>query len=178
MSTRATYKFENVTYYIHYDGYPEGAASYFQNALLGSNGRGGLESRFLRYNELAEVTESHEIHGDTEFRYTVKKIDNQNILCAQEYFDGKWEVIFSGTVYEFINKYIHENNKPENQWKPCIVNTYSTQWANKEKAELLLAEEESRLVDFIKDARVSLDNPNIAALQGNIKNLRQFIKSF
>lgn len=178
MSTRATYKFENVTYYIHYDGYLEGAASYFNNALLGSNGRGGLESRFLRYNELAEVTESHEIHGDIKFRYTVKKVDNQNILCAQEYVDGKWEVIFSGTVYEFINKSSQNKNKSENQWRPCIVNAYSTQWANKEKAELLLAEEEKRLVDFIKDARVSVDNPNITTLQNNIKNLKQFIKSF
>ena len=38
MSTRANYIFKSgrktlATFYIHYDGYPEGAASYFQNAL-------------------------------------------------------------------------------------------------------------------------------------------------
>lgn len=46
MSTRATYEFKPspngygppVAFYIHYDGYPEGAAAYFYEALTAKGG--------------------------------------------------------------------------------------------------------------------------------------------
>jgi hypothetical protein len=74
MSTRATYQFISEwsgthTVYIHHDGYPEGAAEYFTK----ENGAPIVKvETFLRSNEKAELTKSHEIHGDSEFRYTVK----------------------------------------------------------------------------------------------------------
>ena len=74
MSTRATYRFipknsvrgrwqSITTIYIHHDGYPEGAASYLEDAFTAE--------AFLAKNDRAEVTESHEIHGDTEYRYDI-----------------------------------------------------------------------------------------------------------
>ena len=70
MSTRATYRFipENspsTTIYIHHDGYPEGAAIYLEDAYTAE--------AVLAKNERAEVTESHEVHGDTEYRYDISE---------------------------------------------------------------------------------------------------------
>ena len=78
MSTRATYEFNwlqcgkqcRTTFYIHHDGYPEGAAAYIYRSMC-SGCHGGLPERFLRENGRAEFTNSHSIHGDTEYRYTI-----------------------------------------------------------------------------------------------------------
>jgi len=77
MATRATYEFESehactrrTTLYIHWDGYPAGAALYLYKALS-EDVRGGMPERMIRANDGAELTENHELHGDTEFRYTV-----------------------------------------------------------------------------------------------------------
>lgn len=113
MSTRATYKFPDVCYYIHYDGYPEGAAEYFQ-AALARDGRGGLQAMFLRANDLAEITVDHDYHADTEYRYTVAdSLDSDcgplSILSALERTgsrsDPEWVLFFEGTVVDFIQKY-------------------------------------------------------------------------
>lgn len=109
MSTRATYQFigkvtGTQTMYIHHDGYPEYAFHYFQ-------GGHNIDS-FAEHNEdRAEVTESHEIHGDTEYRYTVQ---NNSVLCQKRVFTESgdtWEIEFLGTVYEFINKYQKKYDK-------------------------------------------------------------------
>jgi hypothetical protein len=115
MSTRATYSFKNsleewtpeTCIYIHYDGYPEGAASYFWAMLHLENLRGDQATRFIRANDLAEITLSHEAHGDTEYRYSV----DGNQLTAYKRV-GDWsenepnfDEFFSGTWYEFVNKY-------------------------------------------------------------------------
>src|SRR5436190_1789834 len=98
MSTRATYQFTGarsrglnhsfptITVYIHHDGYPEGAAHYFWNAHHGERGSLPVE-RFLFANDRAEITESHEAHGDTEFRYTVRQDDAGDYVTA---YAGKW----------------------------------------------------------------------------------------
>lgn len=127
MSTRATYEFrstdgygpKSVTFYIHYDGYPEGAASYFRAALAfkceapNSN----FADHFFRANR-TELTEGHNAHGDTEYQYTV----TQNGPWREEgiwshrkplhivacevigFADGKRpaRVIFDGAMDEFL----------------------------------------------------------------------------
>jgi len=77
MSTRATYRFDSehacrrsTTLYIHHDGCPSGAALYLYKALS-EDVRGGMPERMIRANDDAELTENHELHGDTEYRYTV-----------------------------------------------------------------------------------------------------------
>lgn len=77
MSTRATYEIDGTTFYIHHDGYPTGAASYFMAALqyiVDDKPRAinsGFKDVFMRANDNAEITRSHEAHGDTDYRYTI-----------------------------------------------------------------------------------------------------------
>jgi len=74
MSTRATYKFVSErrgagshTAYIHHDGYPTGAAGYLTN-----QGRAISDiNTFIRANEQAEMTQDHDSHADTDYRYTI-----------------------------------------------------------------------------------------------------------
>ena len=110
MSTRATYQFvanpdrllPAITFYIHHDGYLEGAAAYFKAAMLNWTG-GGLPERFLRANDRAEFARDHQAHGDTEYRYTV---DGTFLRAEKRYnwtevFNG----IFVGDLVEFVEKY-------------------------------------------------------------------------
>lgn len=109
MSTRATYKLSTgrdgrmICFYIHYDGYPEGAAEYFRAMQRCKHNRGGYAARFIRTNELAEFTSSHQAHGDTEYRYDLSHDGN---LVAKKRIDfGKnWKTFYTGPWYDFINK--------------------------------------------------------------------------
>ena len=83
MSTRANYIFKSgrktlATFYIHHDGYPEGAAGYFQNALLFDNGKISAPDAFLRANPGCEMSES--LHGDIEYLYEFNII-TQVVTC-------------------------------------------------------------------------------------------------
>jgi len=78
MSTRATYQIDYTTFYIHYDGYPEGAAAYFEAALqyIVDEKPHAINFTFadvfhFANAEVCEITKSHDTHGDTEYRYTV-----------------------------------------------------------------------------------------------------------
>jgi len=110
MSTRATYQFIGgtlpapITVYIHHDGYPEGAACYFWNMHECERRLGHFE-RFLIANERAEVTDSHEAHGDTEYRYTLEG-DELTAWKRYGYGDGAtWQVFYVGAWWDFVNKY-------------------------------------------------------------------------
>lgn len=124
MSTRATYRIQEFTphenrieyFYIQYDGYPAGAAEYFQKLLVNMEslketdpysgnvkwrpGKAIVAFGMLKY---AEFTEDHEYHGDTEYRYNL-------------YFDRirkTWDIVaygrenkfFDDTLDNFIEKY-------------------------------------------------------------------------
>lgn len=106
MSTRATYQFitnpvshqPRVTFYIHHDGFPEGAAQYLAAAMPLVSG--GMAERFVRANQNAEFTSSHETHGDTDYRYTL----DGTFLRAEKRNteDGKWRGIFAGELVDFV----------------------------------------------------------------------------
>jgi len=109
MATRATYCFkpsENNSrrrkhfVYIHYDGYPTGAAVYFYNALH-HDGKGNFATVFIKANHHAELTDSHEQHGDTEYQYDIMGEGPQAQIMARRLFDSK--VVFCGLLHEFIN---------------------------------------------------------------------------
>lgn len=117
MSTRATYRFADdvgtclatvSTIYIHYDGYPEGAATYFYATLINAS-KGGFATQFIRANEHAELTKGHDVHGDTEYQYDVEGSGPGAMVYAYsvDWSDGdrprKRRPIFSGTVLEFID---------------------------------------------------------------------------
>lgn len=111
MSTRATYLLPTansslpICFYIHHDGYPEGAAYYFYKMHNCKNMRGSLACRFLRANANAEFTGKHENYSDTEFQYT---INHQNILTVHQrgIFDDKWHLIYEGLWYLFLNQHL------------------------------------------------------------------------
>jgi hypothetical protein len=112
MSTRATYSFAKhftrtgpshpaLTLYIHHDGYPSGAAAYFWAAHHHEGATGCLTASFIRANERAELTDSHQHHGDTEYRYSCVN----GVLTAQQRVADGWRVFFEGPYWEFINQY-------------------------------------------------------------------------
>ena len=117
MSTRATYCIDNHFFYIHCDGYPDGAAWYFWNMLHANSLRGGDAEAFLRGNTLSSFTESHTLHTDTEYRYTL----NGYTLTAYERvdFSEKWLTFFNGNIWDFINLYPNqiENYEPLTYFK-------------------------------------------------------------
>ena len=109
MSTRATYQiksgFSAATVYIHHDGYPSGAADYFMKAefLQEKTDRSFLNC-FLWANKGAEITESHEVHGDTEYRYNLYRSNNIwriEALKRPNYASDQFEVFFTGKLGEF-----------------------------------------------------------------------------
>ena len=131
MSTRATYRitedkgeeFPTDTFYIHYDGYPEGAAEYFhqlltyreeQKVLLGTEfRRKSMAAMFEMGIPLSEKTKDHDAHGDTEYRYNLffGKIGNQvqaykrkSIDLGEQYFDH-WEEFFKDDIDKFIKQF-------------------------------------------------------------------------
>jgi len=106
MSTRATYQFiGNITgthtAYIHHDGYPEYAFHYIKDS-------NNIDS-FMANNERAEITESHELHGDTDYRYTIQ---NNIVLCQKRSYEtNEFQVVFLGTIEQFVAKYEKEYEK-------------------------------------------------------------------
>ena len=79
MSTRATFRFisagefdifRDQTLFVDYDGCPKGAARKFKNAIAHKEDCYYFADKFFRANANANWTESHELHGDTKFRYT------------------------------------------------------------------------------------------------------------
>ena len=130
MSTRATYQINDKIFYIHHDGYVEGAAAYLFNMCQASpvidktgegysvldrgQTRGGLEFAFIRGNGNCEPTDSHEAHADTEYRYVVTSgkglsyMDTQPMLkaYARVNFSDDWKTIYDGTLVDFVNKYV------------------------------------------------------------------------
>ena len=106
MSTRATYRFipddlrfrPAVTVYVHHDGYPEGAAVYLEDAHT--------VEKFIRKNDRAEVTASHEVHCDTEYRYDIHRQIGLKAYKREGYGeDATWSEFFDGSFNSFIETY-------------------------------------------------------------------------
>jgi len=120
MSTRATYRFSNtalagedVTVYIHHDGYPMGAAEYFRKALdeKMDSGKPLLEA-FITANRGALITRDHEAHGDTEYRYTTDGehliVDKRSTDIVEDWFYTDWSRIYEGELDEFVISQLHQ----------------------------------------------------------------------
>lgn len=111
MSTRATYSFHDnehdtlTTLYIHHDGYEEGAAWYaYQVAKAnGEQSKGGTAEMWLRaLPTYAELTRSHEAHGDTEYQYHFTANGSQVAVKAVNTSRG-WTTIYKGDTAAWIN---------------------------------------------------------------------------
>lgn len=154
MSTRGTYKFKgnrkdllpDTFIYVHYDNYPEGAAVHFYN-LLTKPSKGNMATQFIRANEHAEITKSHDCHGDTEYRYEIDGYGPAaEVICYERQFphgynpakaDGgeTWAAIAVQPLHQFIDsrtKYIQD-------YKPfkLVTSHYGHQrWLNSVTAKL------------------------------------------
>ena len=113
MSTRATYQitsgFSTATVYIHHDGYLSGAASYFKDTidLMRISGRSLLPC-FLWANERAELTDCHDAHADTEYRYDLARQDgiwNVTAYKRRSYYSDAFEVVYDGNLSAFVNQH-------------------------------------------------------------------------
>lgn len=119
MSTRATYQFVHddgfdittTTLYVHHDGYPEGAARKYQQALdtRPHSDLALLAEQFIRANADAEIVNSHESQGGTEYRYTVFTVapETEAAIVAEHHSIGpdSWATEFEGPLGQFIAKY-------------------------------------------------------------------------
>lgn len=111
MSTKANYEFKNdyetETVYIHHDGYEMGAAYYFFNAIMSlKNNQNKLDvNNFFRANIGAEFSKT--LHPDIEFLYNYD--ENTEILKVYKIWEHatKKELIYTGNVFEFVNKYLN-----------------------------------------------------------------------
>lgn len=109
MSTRANYIFKSgrktlATFYIHHDGYPEGAADYFHKALIFGNGKINSPDTFLRANDACEISD---IHGDIEYLYEFD-VNTQKLKVFKVYSTeiGKEKSLYIvDDLYMFINRY-------------------------------------------------------------------------
>ena len=82
MATRAAYEFYNkekriISVYIHWDGYPDGAAMYLNRTLKGSYWNFNNQyiffdfiTEFIKLND-GEITAGSEAHGDLEYIYKI-----------------------------------------------------------------------------------------------------------
>ena len=105
MSTRATYEFRSnfhnpVVIYKHHDGYPEGAVEHLEGVRTAE--------QFIRKIDEAEITDSHEVHGDTEYRYYITpswEDDEVRVRVEEEDNEDSWTTIFTGSFAEFKQRY-------------------------------------------------------------------------
>ncbi len=138
MATRATYRIKEISYccgikqyalqcfYIHWDGYPEGAASYFKSMLenFASLGASADSVKKVHYKRgqavlafgmvpLADFTDEKEAHGDTEYHYDVL-YDHSSAawhVCATKISrwggDGRIDKeVFNGSLHTFLEAYL------------------------------------------------------------------------
>lgn len=121
MSTRATYEIGDLTFYVHHDGYPAGAAAKFADMIgamtVSANGRGidaiadrrgGACFAFIRGNMNAEPTESHQAHGDTEYRWKISESAGALLVSHQARSADfeRWSAWSSPQpLEEFINRH-------------------------------------------------------------------------
>ena len=132
MSTRATYEIENEVFYIHHDGYEEGAASYLlrmcEEMLVKARNsvqmRRSYADSFIAANHRAEKSR-HTAHGDTQYRYRVWKQEvSRNPYWMKEHVkEHIWSGYDEDNLYDF-RKYPYERlwlnaERAEYQCKKC-----------------------------------------------------------
>jgi hypothetical protein len=121
MSTRAIYSFIDATdtyhVYVHYDGYPSGAAAYFKQWLdsdlswtlprfEADEAAAGFIASIKTRQGNVRIAKNRTDAVDVEYGYRIYQ-DNDNRLCVQCVTTNYWgvlheEVIFDGAMDTFI----------------------------------------------------------------------------
>lgn len=186
MGTRATYRFVNTksgypqpktTIYIHWDGYPEGAAVYFYQMLL-ADGKGMAEQFIIGNAELAEITGSHELHGDTQYQYTIDGTGPAAMLKMVTVGISETEPGWSGPLHAFIEKHITHDDT----YQPfrAVNNPYgSATWHNLTTATRALDESRSSpLIHLRIWSKGGACEPRSANWQSCAKALQCWVDAF
>lgn len=186
MSTRATYEFKPTVewqppqaFYIHYDGYPEGAARYFYAMLMHPNDRGGLAAKFIRANDLAEFTTGHDGHGDTEYQYTVEGGNDAGaMLTVSHRHPGgdKWGLVYSGTVAGFLDQYpeMLEDAAPFK----LVAYGYRRSWLNAPLAQAALDESIRTLTVWAENTKPDASPVNEGNWRSQAKTAAALLAAF
>jgi hypothetical protein len=170
MATRATYTIHTkdrtqYSFYIHWDGYPAGAAQYIKAALLHTqNNRGNIADAFLRANSNAELTPSKDAHGDTEFHYFIEEGRDEitvTPLAIKHLDSGRREFIALGeqSIDDFINTsltqgykdnlaYIKRTGSKETVDKPELVYKIANRYYTKATAHAAWLEKIESYKDY------------------------------
>ena len=123
MSTRAVYTFANFKdwkskdfhLYVHQDGYPEGAAKYFEDMVYFANlsePQGDLVSSFIyviKENfKLNPIPQANRLDaGDLEWGYTLTYVKPLTInVMVHRIKNGTETQHWSGTLMQFLDKYL------------------------------------------------------------------------
>jgi hypothetical protein len=192
MSTRATYQFHptqrhelSPTIYVHHDGYQTGAAAYFYAMLLHPNHKGGLSCMFIRANDGAELTTSHQDHGDTKYRYDISGDGPEATLkvAKRRYDDGygvvaeKWPTIYTGPLHEFIAAYpsLIDEFKP---FKIVKINYGVMVWLNETTAKARLEHKYGPLQRLRVWHQMNSCKPGSANWDTQIAELQEMMKVF
>ena len=199
MSTRATYQFTGgitTTLYIHHDGYPEGSASYlhemlchqFKDSFFLDIANISAES-MLRANHKAMITASHDVHGDTEYRYNIDCKNKTITALYDNYNTNKLETIFHGSIVDFINKYrtmTYQGKEEEFAQEYFLIDTpakYEFQESTKEiVCKKILARKIIYLSEQLAENIINMDsdNPNLINRKNEsthyIANYRELFK--
>lgn len=184
MSTRATYAIKSgrktTTFYGHYDGYLEGAANRFHNALVASfpsklhdfepgdlgvhsvlqdRPRGGFAFAFIRGNEDIEPTANHDAHGDTEYQYTYDEKTQQLTVRTRNHETWEWIPSATWDIVDFLSSQYCSGEDDNLVGKA----TYQPKFGPPETfvATVKIARKLSQLADAYA-ATFKTDNPNKA----------------
>lgn len=123
MGTRATYQFlgqysdaaNALVIYSHWDNYPSGAAANLFSAAVEYAKGGRFEPRNYRLNTIefiravpgVEITESHECHGDTEYRYICsgRTLSAYKAVYNDDSNEDTFKLFFEGDLQTFMVEY-------------------------------------------------------------------------
>jgi len=123
MGTRATYQFlgqysdaaNALVIYSHWDNYPPGAGAKLFSAAVEYAKGGRFEPRKYRLNTIefiravpdAEITESHESHGDTEYRYICggRTLSAYKAVYNEDSNENTFDLFFEGDLQTFLIEY-------------------------------------------------------------------------
>jgi hypothetical protein len=104
MATRATYGFTKEdgsvqVFYVHHDGYPSGAGDKLRGCTTAES--------FQKWNDRAELVESHDAHSDTEYRYNVRADGETMTAFARTSWsasgEAAWSEIYCGDMVKFCS---------------------------------------------------------------------------
>lgn len=134
MGTRAVFTFKNdhesFSIYKHWDGYPEGAASFLTNAIpfawkLPRFEPCDFAAAFIAANKSngggdVYMTTNHEAHGDLEYFYEIFQSDRNGQMIIHAYHvSQELESLFYGRLKDFVKEY--GNNEDKTLWNAYDV---------------------------------------------------------